>query len=57
MTAPFALEPSPPDPQPVRVYKLDDCTWWAGYSLSAEPAVGADGQSDRPHRCARGPLH
>ncbi len=33
MTAPFALEPSPPDPQPVRVYRLDECTWWAGHSL------------------------
>lgn len=29
----FALTPSPADPQPVRVYMLDDCTWWAGYSL------------------------
>jgi hypothetical protein len=33
MNEPFALEPSPPDPQVVRVYRLDDCTWWAGYSL------------------------
>lgn len=23
-----------PGPQPVRVYRLDDCTWWAGYSLT-----------------------
>ncbi len=32
-TEPFELTPSPADPQPVRVYMLDDCTWWAGYSL------------------------
>lgn len=32
---PFALQPSPPDPQPVRVYRLDDFTWWAGYSLQS----------------------
>lgn len=32
-TEPFKLEPSPADPQPVQVYRLDDCTWWAGYSL------------------------
>jgi hypothetical protein len=31
----FALQPSPPDPQPVRVWKLDDYDWWAGYSLES----------------------
>lgn len=29
----FSLTHSPPDPQPVKVFELDDCTWWAGYSL------------------------
>lgn len=30
---PFTLTPSPADPQPVKVFRLDDYTWWAGYSL------------------------
>jgi hypothetical protein len=51
MTEPFALEPSPPDPQPVRVYRLDDYEWWAGYSLesciaAAREQAGADCYED-----------
>lgn len=33
MSDPLKFEPSAADPQVVKVYKLDDYTWWAGYSL------------------------
>lgn len=29
----FQLTPSPADPQPVKLFALDDYEWWAGYSL------------------------
>lgn len=49
--APFELTPSPPDPQPVKVFKLDDYEWWAGYSLqgcidAAREQAGADCYED-----------
>ena len=45
-TEPFTLTPSPADPQPVKVFRLDDYEWWAGYSLQQciDAAHAEDGE-------------